>query len=62
MFMELTPSVSESFIDIEDILQCPVALLSVKGLGTFLPEIINIGGIFVITVIVCQILAEFLLR
>lgn len=46
MFMELIPSVSESFIDIEDILQCPVTLLSVKGLGRFFPEIINIVDIF----------------
>lgn len=60
--MELIPSVSESFIDIEDILQCPVTLLSVKGLGRLLPEIINIGYIFAVTMILCQILAEFLLR
>lgn len=59
MFMELMPSVSESCIDIEGILQCPVTLVSVKGLGRFLPEIINIGDIFAVTVILCQILAEF---
>lgn len=59
MFMELRPSVSESLIDIEDILQCPVTLLSVKGLERFLPEIINIWDIFAVTMILCQILAEF---
>lgn len=49
VFMELAPSVSESFIDIEDILQCPVTLPSVKGLGRFLPEIMNIVDIFAVT-------------
>lgn len=57
--MELRPSVSESLIDIEDILQCPVTLLSVKGFERFLPEIINIWDIFAVTMILCQILAEF---
>lgn len=46
MFMELIPSVSESFIDMEYILQCPITLLNVKGLERFLPEIINIVDIF----------------
>lgn len=60
--MKLIPSVSESFIDIGDILQCPVTLLSVKGLGRFLPGIINIVDIFAITMMLCQILAEYLLK
>lgn len=59
--MKLIPSVSESFIDTGDTLQCPVTLLSFKELGRFLPEIINIVDIFAITMI-CQILAEYLLR
>lgn len=50
------------WIDIEDILQCPVTLLSVKGLGRFLPEIINIVDIFAVTMMLRQILAEYLLR
>lgn len=62
MFMELIPSVSESLIDTEDAWQRPATLQSVKGLGIFLPAIINIAAIFAFPSLLWQVEAEYLLR